>query len=209
MSYASLVWSDGAHAYTTTGGLINTPNPKPHHDDYLSLTSTGGHPGQAKYMPIVGYTIQNDDGAGLYRLTDTSIKLVNTTPQLQDDGLQILVYINNTLVGSPQIVLPNGLLTNFDRTLGMLNVGDTLWVIIDPRKNNNDDAFTNFNFGLQKLVYSSPNALFGAQLVQSNTVPEPATALLVLVPIPVILGTRRKRNRASSLVNFRQAGGQN
>jgi hypothetical protein len=191
-SYASLVWSDAANAYTTTGGPINTPNPKPHHDDYLSLALTGGHPGQSKYMPIVGYTIQNDDGAGLYRLTDTSIKLLNTTPQLQDDGLQILVYINNTLVGSPQTVLPNGLLTNFDRTLGMLNVGDTVWVMIDPRKNNNDDAFTSFNFSLQKLVYSAQNVLFGGQLVQSNTVPEPTAASLVVISITVILGRRRR-----------------
>jgi hypothetical protein len=191
-AYAPLTWSNTANAYTTTGGLINTPNPKAHHDDYLSLTSVGGHPGQSKYMPIVGYTIQQDDGDGFYRLADTSIELVNTSPQLPDDGLRILVYLNDTLIGSPQIVLPNGVATNFDRTLGTLHVGDTVWVMIDPRKNNSFDAFTNFDFSLQKLVFSAQNAVFSTQLVPANAVPEPAAASLLLISITAVL-MRRSR----------------
>jgi hypothetical protein len=191
-SYTSLAWNDAANAYTTTGGPISTPNPKSHHDDYLSLSSSGGHPGQSKYMPIIGYTIQEDDGAGLYRLSDTSIQLFNTTLQSLDDGLQILIYINNTQFGTPQIILQNGLITTFDRTLGTLHVGDTVWVMIDPRKNNNDDTFTNFNFSLQKLVYSAQNAVFGTQLFQASAVPEPAAASLLLIAITAGLARRRR-----------------
>ena len=55
-------------------------------------------------------------------------------------------------------------LVNFDRMLGSLNVGDTVWVMIDPLKNNNNDAFINFNFSLEKLVYSAQGALFAAGL---------------------------------------------
>ena len=40
---------------------------------------------------MAGYTIQSDDGAGFYRLTDTSIQLEDTSPALTDDGLRVLV----------------------------------------------------------------------------------------------------------------------
>ncbi len=170
-AYVPLTWSNAAQAYNTTGGATTVPNPKTHHDDFLSLTAEGGHPGQSKYLPMAGYTIQQDDGAGFYRLTDTSIQLATSTPLPKDDGLQVLVYVNDTLIGSPQSVSINGTLANFDRNLGVLNVGDTVWVMIDPLKNNNDDSFINFNFSLQKLVYSAGNAS-GNALVTRNSYPQ-------------------------------------
>jgi len=40
---------------------------------------------------MAGYTIQQQDGAGYYRLTDTSIQLANSTLAPKEDGLQVLV----------------------------------------------------------------------------------------------------------------------
>ncbi len=54
-----------------------------------------------------------------------------------------------------------------------LHVGDTVWVMIDPLKNNNNDSFTNFNFSLEKLVYSAQQLVASAQLVEA-TVPSRA-----------------------------------
>ena len=192
-AYLPLVWSNSAQGYNTTGGATTVPNPKAHSDDFLVLAGDGGHPGQSKYMPMAGYTIQADDGAGFYRLTDTSIQLANGVPQPKDDGLQVLVYVNDTLIGSPQSVLPGGGLTSFDRTLGSLNVGDTIWVMLNPLKNNNNDYFVNFNFSLEKLVYYAQSAITGASLQLGGAVPEPSTAALLIIALAAFR-PRRRRN---------------
>lgn len=190
-AYAGLRWSEAAQAYNTTGGATPTPNPKRHPDDYLTLSSIGGHPGSSKYMPLAGYTIQLDDGEGYYRLTDSSIQLATSQTAKKDDSLQVRVYVNDTQIGTPLSVPKNGALTSFDRLLGSLSVGDTVWVMIDPLKNNNNDAFTNFNFSLEKLVYSAQQLVASSQFAQA-TVPEPnmATFLLLLFALP-----RRRRKQ--------------
>jgi hypothetical protein len=171
------------------------PNPKSHHDDYLSLGASYGHPGEKKYMPLIGYTIQAEDGLGFYRLADTSIQKWNDTLLPKEDGLDVKVYVNDTFVGSGQSVLTNGQLSGFDMTLGTLNVGDTVWLAIDPLKYQTDDAFINFDFTLQKLVYSaSQNFAFNAQsieLSQIANVPEPSTAVFLLTALAIFRPRRR------------------
>ncbi|MCC7475528.1 MAG: hypothetical protein IT425_09045 [Pirellulales bacterium] len=183
IDYASLVWSDIAQGYNTTGAETTSPNPKSHHDDYLFLSSEGGHTGNKKYMPMAGYTIQADDGAGLYRLIDSSIQKGNGTLATKEDGLEVLVYVNDTLIGNGQQVSTSGSLANFDRTLGLLNVGDTIWVMINPLKNQIEDSFTSFDFSLQRLVYGAQSAMLalGTGLSQAAAVPEPGVAALVVM----------------------------
>ncbi len=110
----------------------------------------------------------------------------------KEDGLGVLVYVNDTLIGSEQGVLTDGLLTGFDRTLGTLNVGDTVWVMIDPIKSQIDDAFTGFDFSLQKLVYSMQNLALNAQM-PSVSVPEPGTMGLLIVALAAGCFPRRRR----------------
>jgi PEP-CTERM motif len=190
--YVPLLWSESAQAYNSTGGATTVPNPKSHHDDFLSLAAGTGHPGQSKYLPMAGYTIQADDGAGYYRLTDTSIQLADTTPAAKDDGLSVRVYVNDLLIGSAQSVPFGSGIVNFDRMLGSLNVGDTVWVMIDPLKNNNDDSFINFNFSLERLVYSAQSTLFAAGLQIGTTVPEPSSAALILLGLAAYCLRRRR-----------------
>ena len=45
--------------------------------------SLGGHPGQTKYLPMAGYTIQQIDGAGFYQLSDSSIQKTNSSVTLK------------------------------------------------------------------------------------------------------------------------------
>ena len=162
-AYSSLIWSNTAQAYNTTGGATTVPSGKKgHHDDYLSLSAIGGSPGNPKYLPMAGYTIQADDGAGLYRITDSSIQKANNTLFPKEDGLQVLVYVNDTLIGSGYNVSPDGTLASFDQSLGVLNVGDTVWVMVDPLKNQLEDSFINFDFTIQKLVFFAQDALNGA-----------------------------------------------
>ena len=164
-----------------------------HHDDYLQLTAGGGHPGQPGYLPVVGYTIQADDGEGSYRISDSSIQKTDGIKSKKEDGLGVLVYVNDTLIGSATSVSTSGLLANFDRELGELSVGDTIWVLINPLSNQNYDSFKGFDFSIEKSI---PLLLLaGTAAANSATVvPEPNTAaLLFLGGLGLWLRPRRKQ----------------
>jgi hypothetical protein len=66
--------------------------------------------------------------------------------------------------------------------------------MIDPLKNNNNNAFYNFNFSVQKLVYSAQGALSAAGLQLGAAVPEPGTAALLVLALAAY-HPRRRRNR--------------
>ncbi len=190
-SFSPLLWSDSAQMYNTTGAATMAPGSKSHNDDYLQLGEVWGHPGTPGYMPIAGYTIQEEDGAGLYQLVDTSIQKTDGTDSKKEDGLGVLVYLNNTLIGSEASVSTNGSVTSFDRELGQLNVGDTVWVMIDPLKSQSYDAFTNFDFWLQKAVPLMAGGT-GAMGLMASAVPEPSSLALVIL---ALAGCRLSRRR--------------
>src|SRR5262249_37867667 len=135
-AYKPLLWSDQTQVYNTTGGATTVPSNKNHDDDYLSLFSGGGHPGRGDVTPSVGYTIQEDDGEGYYRLAGTSIQKWDSTISPQEDGLNLLVYINDTMARSPGGISVDGSTLTFDQDLGLLNVGDTIWLMVDSLSNN-------------------------------------------------------------------------
>ena len=154
-----------------------------HNDDYLMLHGSGGHPGQPIHLPIVGYTIQVDDGAGLYRLSNSSIAKSDGVSSYNEDGLRVLVYLNNTLLSPSTNVGTNGLLTNFDRDLGQLGVGDKIWVMVSPLSTQDYDGFNNFDFTIQKLT-------------DIASTPEPGTASLLLI---ALAGCHTRRRRKVNL----------
>jgi hypothetical protein len=184
--FEPLLWSEQTQSYNTTGGALMKPTDKDHKDDYLHLTANGGHPGQTKYMPIAGYTIQPEDGAGVYRLSDSSIYKYDRLLSGNEDGLNVMVYVNKELIGGQERVSTNGLATDFNRDLGQLNVGDTIWVMVDPLNTQYYDAFRGFDFSIQKL-FSSQSLAFAASMV-----PEP-TSVVLLVMAATLLGLRRPR----------------
>ena len=97
-AFAPLAWSNAAQAYNTTGAATTWPTGN------LRITMTISCCMAAavirvkpNYLPIVGYTIQADDGAGLYRLSNSSIAKSDRFSSNNEDGLGVLVYLNNTL----------------------------------------------------------------------------------------------------------------
>jgi hypothetical protein len=174
-NYVPLLWSSSLNIYNTTGGATQAPGKSTHNDDYMQLAYNGGHPGKPGFDPIIGYQIQASDGSGQYRLAGTSIRKTDGKVTGNEDGLSVLVYINNTKLGSGFNVSTNGQWSIFDGSLGKLNVGDTVWIMFDALKNQNYDAFTDFDFALQRFV---PSVTLAAQAVG---VPEPSSMSLLFV----------------------------
>ncbi len=195
-SFAPLWWSKEAQAYNTTGGATRTPDGTTTHlDDYLLLAAYGGNPGRADFTPIAGYTIQPEDGAGQYRLADTSIQKWDGIVSPGEDGLDLLVYVDNQLISPTSYVSTSGTLTTFDRDLGQLNVGDTVWVMVDSLGNLGWDTFVNFDFSIQKGL---PATSTSATMLSSQTVaavPEPGAAILLFAGVAGGYLMRRPRRR--------------
>ena len=177
--YSQLVWSDVTQAYNTTGGAITVPTSALHNDDFVHLSAAGGHPGHPNFMPVVGYTIQADDGAGLYRLANSSIQKLDGTLSAGEDGLGVLVYVNDALMGPSTSVGTNGLSVNFDRELGQLNVGDTIRVMVSSLTNAYYDSFVNFDFSIQKGLPFDAGG--GGSLMSLTAVPEPSSVVMLLM----------------------------
>jgi hypothetical protein len=197
-TFAPLEWSDSANAYNTTGGATPEPHKKKkHRDDYLTLHENGGHPGRKNRSPIAGYTIQEEDGNGLYRLADTSIQKADSIAARKEDGLGVLVYVNDTLLGPIASVATDGLPVSFDRELGELSVGDTVWVMVESLKNQSYDSFINFDFSIQKSfpVLAAAATQGVSQLTSAVAVPEPHTATFLIAALAGGGLTWRRRTR--------------
>jgi MYXO-CTERM domain-containing protein len=72
-----------------------------------------------------------------------------------------------------------------------LNVGDTVWVMIDPLKNQNYDSFTGFDFSIMKSVVATSGSM---ALMAASAVPEPTSAVLAIGAL-ALYGLRRPRRR--------------
>jgi hypothetical protein len=186
--YANLYWSQSAGAYNTTGGATTVWNGRTHNDDYLMLGLNAGHPGRAGYYTIAGYTIQADDGAGTYRLIGGTISKADGVKTGDEDGLEVLVYVNNLRIGGVSSVLTDGSWQGFLRDLGQLAVGDTVYVLIGSVKNQNYDLFANFNFNIERLTAVAT----AANSIAISAVPEPASGVLMLGAVLGVAAMRRK-----------------
>jgi hypothetical protein len=206
-AFVDLKWSDEDGVYNTTGDVTMAPTTykkkkkyytTSHPDDYLHLQTTGGgHPGQPGYMPIVGYTIQEEDGDGQYRLAESMIAKLDSIVSSGEDGLDVKVYVNNTLIGSSIAVSANGSLANFDRYLGELNVGDTVWVAINAASNQWYDSFAGFDFSIERGVPLELMAMMaeGGGGIMGAAVPEPASLVMLLTVVCGYAVRRPRRNR--------------
>jgi hypothetical protein len=205
--FVDLKWSELEGVYNTTGGATTVPEKykkkrkwytTTHPDDYLHLQLDGeGHPGNPGFMPVIGYTIQEEDGDGLYRITESMISKIDGIASKYEDGLQLQVYVNDTPLGASTSVLMNGALASFNRELGELNVGDTIWLAISGLGSQLNDAFTNLDFSIERGVELEMMALMaeGGGGIMGAAVPEPASLVMLLTVVYGYAVRRPRRNR--------------
>jgi hypothetical protein len=185
-NYTNMTSIPAGTVYTNTGGTLPTTG-----GSFASLHGTGGHTGlgttqgaaQDRYV-IAAYTIQAGDVTDF--ISTSNFQLTNTKINDTDLGgttLDLRVYVNNLLKGSA-VTLPGttATISTFNRSLGNLVVGDTIFVAVGPAGSHNNDSFGSFDFTIQ----------FEGIL----PAPEPSTGLLLGAGmLGLSIARRRKANR--------------
>lgn len=141
--------ADGSEWHTQGGnGLPDTYNGS---NMWLRLNGNGGHPGLDNKFAIAAYTIQR---AGYYQINNAFVKLSNL-PFVGDDGVEILIHINNESAIHSEIASPNSTLNIENINLGLRQAGDVVYVCFGPNGNHNRDYFT-FDFTIEKMDTCNP-----------------------------------------------------
>ena len=139
-NYAPLVWYSAGNQYNFDGaGGLPRANPAA----YAHFHGTGGHPGRGAgnnagttidIYPIAGYTIQAGEAGPIY-VTNSAVSGLNAA----SNGVDVRVYVNDTLISSN--IQRSGPALGFNMPLGVLNVGDKVFVGIGPNNHDGNDSF--------------------------------------------------------------------
>lgn len=155
-SYSDLIWNGANY---NSDGLPGRPAADELRWGYLN--AFGGHPGwgsaqgaAADRYVIAAYTASS---VGDYRIVGSSIAQNSCQ---WSNGLDLRVYINNTLISQQQIPA-DGSPGDFDGLLGSLGIGSTVYIAAGPNSRDGCDGF-DWNFSLERDLNSTG---------QNNTVP--------------------------------------
>ena len=139
-NYESLQWDGRRYA-----PMIAREYPRPAPVRFLRLTEAGGHPGQGMdqgheaandldRFVIAAFTVTK---AGQYRITNSSLRRHDGALK---GGIHLQVFVNDREIGLPvDCDVREGV--PFDRALGKLAKGDTIYVALGPDKSDTNDSF--------------------------------------------------------------------
>ncbi len=140
-SYAELVWN--GTVYATAEAELPAPPPA----RYLRLSGTGGHPGQGpsqtgsvgihyEHAAIIAFTVP---ASGSY-IIEQSFLSRHAGPK--SGGVTLQVFVGDRPAG-PEIFCRSQTRDGvaFDRELGRLSAGETIFVAIGPGETDLDDSF--------------------------------------------------------------------
>jgi hypothetical protein len=138
-SYAELHWN--GNLYSVDPAVYPAPPP----GRYLRLTSGGGHPGQG---PSQGREVGNDEDRcvivafevtdrGSYWITNS---VVSRHVGSRSGSVHLRVFVNDREAG-PLLACRSKPGQSFDRALGTLAPGDTIYVTVGPNEVDTDDSF--------------------------------------------------------------------
>jgi len=134
--YRDLVWNGSKYGFDDNPQF---PRPVPGH--YVSISHDGGHPGHGKTQRgnfdtyvMAAYMVTN---SGFFLMTNSFI--------MRADGdkmgdINVRVLVNGQSVG-PEIISRSKTRQPFDRALGTLGPGDTVYVAVGPNGIDRNDHF--------------------------------------------------------------------
>jgi hypothetical protein len=134
--YVDLVWNGASY-----GANENPDRPQPGPAHYVRVSKSGGHPGHGKpqrgdidtYV-IFAVTITN---RGFFVITNSSLD--RNDGKINGD-VNLRVYVNEAVIG-PEVICDSKNPVPFDRPLGNLNPGDSLYVAVGPNGMDRNDSF--------------------------------------------------------------------
>lgn len=141
-NYRTMNWNGGRY---TPNGFAAYPDNSVTVAPYVSLNSTGGHPGRGvnqsavtdRYA-IAAYTVKK---AGRYGVTNGFVAVGSAA----SNGAKVVIYteLNGTTASLKYTgtVAPASTLT-LSQNVGFLNPGDTIYVGVGPNLNDGSDSFT-------------------------------------------------------------------
>jgi hypothetical protein len=137
--YAELFWNETLYVADSSGAL---PGPAPAR--FLRLSPSGGHPGQgfaqtqglgdAEFAAIMAFTVPE---SGEYCITNSFIVRKAGEKSGQVD---VRVFVNDHEVGETLYARARQGVS-FDRELGRLSAGDTVYVAVGPDEVDLNDSF--------------------------------------------------------------------
>jgi len=138
-SYVALVWNDTLYA------TAELPLPAPSPARYLRLSATGGHPGQGpsqtgsrgvdyEHAAIVAFTVPD---SGSYVITRSFISRHHGP---KSGSVHLEVFVGERETGAA-VYCRSREGVSFDRQLGHVTAGNTIYVIIGPDETDLDDSF--------------------------------------------------------------------
>lgn len=139
-NYSSLRWDGRRYA-----AHITPEWPRPAPARYMRLTEAGGHPGQGMgqgwevdnhldRFVIAAFTVAK---AGPYWITNSSL---GRNDAGLNGSIHLQVFINNQEIG-PLLPCRTREGQSFDRALGTLKGGDTIYVAVGPNEMDTNDSF--------------------------------------------------------------------
>ena len=147
-SYVEMVWNGALYATT------EFPLPAPTPARYLRLFNTGGHPGQGpsqtgsrgihhEHAVIIAFAVP---APGSYVIGHSFISR-HAGPK--NGGVHLQVFVGNRDTGT-ELFCRSREGVPFDRELGRLSTGDTIYVIIGAGETDLDDSF-DLDFSIGRL----------------------------------------------------------
>lgn len=139
-NYQRLVWSGSQDAYIADAESYPSADQASFVAAGSGVDSSWSHPGStdsvglAAVFSIACYQVQPGQ-AGIGSISSSSI----TVPYALDgDGVEVQIYVNDTLQGT---IAATGTRDSFDLSLGTLAVGDRIYVAVGPGATNAYDSF--------------------------------------------------------------------
>lgn len=180
-TYSPLLWDAAMAFYDVNPGTF--PDIPPVWGDYTLLAATFAHPGPGtvqgaalnQYL-VVAYTLQPGE-AGSIDLVNGS--LAGIDPTGTSNGWDVRTFVGDSEVGPAILFDWSASPAAFSRSLGIMNVGDTLYVGLGPRGDHLFDSAA-FDFTLTSTPVEEP-----------APVPEPASAALA-IGLATAFGARRR-----------------